>query len=142
MGAECFEMKFFDDNIESSNSVEDLIIVFSQKYNNFDNEINQIKEHLKDHSAKVEYVNVEGIKDEYLKNRIIYLQKLKETFSEIISTLEDNLNANIEVLRPILNNILSKYYLTFDRDNELEVEMKKFYDIFPKPCNNLTNRTI
>ena len=137
----CCQMKYFDDNIESSNSVEDFIKVFSEKYNNFDNEINQIKEYLKDHSTHVEYVNIKGIKDDYLKNRIFYLQKLKEAFSTIISTLEDNKNVNIEELRPILSNISSKYYLTFDKDNELDIEMKKFYGIFNKPCNMLTNRT-
>ena len=122
----CCGRSFVDEEIENAESLQDLITIFNERRAKFPQEQMQIQSHLEDPSKNVDLIETENLDKESLQKRILYLNDLQGAFLKVSETLQENPNLPLQETKKYLLNIASKYYLTYDPDKDLDMEMTQF----------------
>ena len=122
----CCVRSFTDEEIENAENLQELITIFNERRAKFPQEQMQIQSHLEDPSKNVDLIETENLDKESLQKRIIYLNDLTGAYLKVSETLQENPNLPLKETKKYLLNIASKYYLTYDPDKELDIEMTLF----------------
>ena len=134
----CCGRSFVDEEIENADNLQDLITIFNERRAKFPQEQMQIQSHLEDPSKNVDLIETENLDKESLQKRILYLNDLQGAFLKVSETLQENPNLPLQETKKYLLNIASKYYLTYDPDKDLDMEMTQF-DKFIEKQQTLRN---
>jgi len=135
----CCGRSFVDEEIENAESLQDLITIFNERRAKFPQEQMQIQSHLEDPSKNIDLIETENLDKESLQKRILYLNDLRGAFLKVSETLQENPNLPLQETKKYLLNIASKYYLTYDPDKDLDMEMTQF-DKFIEKQQTLENK--
>ena len=134
----CCGRSYVDEEIENADNLQDLITIFNERRAKFPQEQMQIQSHLEDPSKNVDLIETENLDKESLQKRILYLNDLQGAFLKVSETLQENPNLPLQETKKYLLNIASKYYLTYDPDKDLDMEMTQF-DKFIEKQQTLRN---
>jgi hypothetical protein len=122
----CCGRTFEDEEIENAESLQDLILIFNERRAKFPQERIQIQSHLEDPSNKIEFIGTDNLDNETLQKRILYLNDLEGAYLKVTETLQENPNLPLKETKKYLMNIATKYYLAYDPDKDLDIEMTQF----------------
>ena len=130
MGACCESIQ--DEEIKNAKGLKDLIRIFDERKNKLPEEKKQIQEHCDDPTKEVDAINVGGIDIETLKKRIPYLDEVGKAYEKIINNLKNNPTIPLSDAKTYCSNIASHYFLTYDRNGELQADVEKFDQFIAK----------
>ena len=125
----CCSTNITDPEIEEAQTVHEIIVILNNRKLGIPIEKKEIEEFLIDPTKEVKSIGIENIDNESLKKRIPFLTKMESAYQKMIQLLEEN-NTNLDVndIKPYVKNVTNKYFITYDPNNDLEKELKKFVE--------------
>jgi len=125
----CCTTNINDPEIEEARTVHEIIVILNNRKLGIPIEKKEIEEFLIDPTKEVKSIGIENIDNESLKKRIPFLTKMESAYQKMIQLLEEN-NTNLDVndIKPYVKNVTNKYFITYDPNNDLEKELKKFVE--------------
>jgi hypothetical protein len=125
----CCSTNITDPEIEEARTVHEIIVILNNRKLGIPIEKKEIEEFLIDPTKEVKSIGIENIDNESLKKRIPFLTKMESAYQKMIQLLEEN-NTNLDVndIKPYVKNVTNKYFITYDPNNDLEKELKKFVE--------------
>ncbi len=117
-----------DPEILNATNINELIEILNERKEKFPQEKKQIQDYINDPTKEVDSINVSGIDNEILKQRVPYLNDLENAYNIIIENLSSNPELPLKETKQKCDNVTSLYYLTYDPNKELDMQMQKFED--------------
>jgi len=121
-----------DQEILNATSINELIDILNDRKEKFPQEKKQIQDYINDPSKEIDSINVSGIDNEILKQRVPYLNDLENAYNIIIEYLSSNPDLPLKETKEECDNITSLYNLTYDPNKELDMQMQKFENFINK----------
>ena len=121
-----------DQEILNASSINELIEILNERKEKFPQEKKQLQDYINDPSKEVDSINVSGIDNEILKQRVPYLNDLENAYNIIIEYLSSNPDLPLKETKEECDNITSLYNLTYDPNKELDMQMQKFENFINK----------
>ena len=121
-----------DQEILNASSINELIEILNERKEKFPQEKKQLQDYINDPSKEVDTINVSGIDNEILKQRVPYLNDLENAYNIIIEYLSSNPDLPLKETKEECDNITSLYNLTYDPNKELDMQMQKFENFINK----------
>ena len=121
-----------DQEILNASSINELIEILNERKEKFPQEKKQLQDYINDPSKEVDSINVSGIDNEILKQRVPYLNDLENAYNIIIEHLSSNPDLPLKETKEECDNITSLYNLTYDPNKELDMQMQKFENFVNK----------
>jgi hypothetical protein len=121
-----------DQEILNASSINELIEILNERKEKFPQEKKQLQDYINDPSKEVDSINVSGIDNEILKQRVPYLNDLENAYNIIIEHLSSNPDLPLKETKEECDNITSLYNLTYDPNKELDMQMQKFENFINK----------
>jgi hypothetical protein len=121
-----------DPEILNATNINELIEILNERKEKFPQEKKQIQDYINDPTKEVDSINVSGIDNEILKQRVPYLNDLENAYNIIIEYLSSNPDLPLKETKEECDNITSLYNLTYDPNKELDMQMQKFENFINK----------
>ena len=121
-----------DQEILNATSINELIDILNDRKEKFPQEKKEIQDYINDPSKEIDSINVSGIDNEILKQRVPYLNELENAYNIIIEHLSSNPDLPLKETKEECDNITSLYNLTYDPNKELDMQMQKFENFVNK----------
>lgn len=117
-----------DEKIAKCEKFEELTKIFKEKKEECPKQRKEINDFLNGKTDKVESINIEGLTNEMLKERVKYLSELETTYNKVANDLKraDPKKIKLNEIKPLLHDIATKYYLTNDPNHQLDLAYTKF----------------
>jgi len=129
----CCSANISDPEIEDAQTIHELIVILNNRKINLPIEKKEIEDYLEDPRKEIKSVGIENIDNESLKKRIPFLTNLEKAYEKIINLLETNkTNLDVSNVKKYIKNITDKYYITYDPNNDLDKELRKFINYIEK----------
>ena len=122
-----------DPEIEDAQTIHELIVILNNRKIGLPIEKKEIEDYLEDPRKEIKSVGIENIDNESLKKRIPFLIKLEKAYEKITNLLEANkTNLDVSNTKKYIKNVTDKYYITYDPNNDLDKELRKFINYIEK----------
>ena len=121
-----------DQEILNANNINDIITILNERKDKFLEEKKQLQDYINDPSKEVDSINVSGIDNEILKQRVPYLNDLENAYNTVIEHLSSNPNLPLNETKEKCSHITNLYLLTYDPDKQLDMEMQDFEEFIEK----------
>jgi len=129
----CCSATISDPEIEDAQTIHELIVILNNRKIGLPIEKKEIEDYLEDPRKEIKSVGIENIDNESLKKRIPFLIKLEKAYEKITNLLEANkTNLDVSNTKKYIKNVTDKYYITYDPNNDLDKELRKFINYIEK----------
>ena len=129
----CCSANISDPEIEDAQTIHELIVILNNRKIGLPIEKKEIEDYLEDPRKEIKSVGIENIDNESLKKRIPFLIKLEKAYEKITNLLEANkTNLDVSNTKKYIKNVTDKYYITYDPNNDLDKELRKFINYIEK----------
>ena len=129
----CCSATISDPEIEDAQTIHELIVILNNRKIGLPIEKKEIEDYLEDPRKEIKSVGIENIDNESLKKRIPFLIKLEKAYEKITNLLEANkTNLDVSNIKKYIKNVTDKYYITYDPNNDLDKELRKFINYIEK----------
>ena len=136
MGSFCCKKDIeINEEIDSCESISDIRNYISSKLENASIEQDEIKLYLEDKSKIPTLVEVDGINDEDLNKRVLYLDEMKIYLNKIDELLKNNSNVDITDIQNSLKEFISMYAWIYD-DSKRYIEWFKVFQNYIEENEN------